>query len=233
MLVLSRKNHESVIVGGSAGFERMLKVTVLEIDSGKVKLGFEVDKEVPVHRWEVWERIQAGTPKPIRPEGRGPPGAEWNHHNPLLQGIGHSRPMELPNAALAVARKHGILVADDEPSIRGMLSVSLREQGFNVWLAADGQQALDLYERHSETIDVVLLDVRMPGRDGPRTLVALQEMNPEIRCCFMSGDLGSKAATVLQSLGAATVIRKPFHPGEVAQMLWELATRAERRPASV
>lgn len=62
MLVLTRKSQEAVIVGGSAGFERMLKVTVLAIDGGKVKLGFEVDAAVPVHRWEVWERIQAGDP---------------------------------------------------------------------------------------------------------------------------------------------------------------------------
>lgn len=60
MLVLTRKPKESVVVGGSEGFERVLKVTVLEIDCGKVRLGFEIDKEVPVHRWEVWERIQTG-----------------------------------------------------------------------------------------------------------------------------------------------------------------------------
>ena len=60
MLVLSRKTQESVVVGGSDGFERMLTVTVLEIAGGKVRLGFEVDKEVPVHRLEVWERIRAG-----------------------------------------------------------------------------------------------------------------------------------------------------------------------------
>jgi carbon storage regulator len=59
MLVLSRKIQESVVVGGSAGFERLLKVTVLEIVGGKVRLGFEVAKDVPVHRWEVWERIRA------------------------------------------------------------------------------------------------------------------------------------------------------------------------------
>ena len=60
MLVLSRKSQEAVVVGGSAGFERLLKVTVLEIGHGAVRLGFEVDKAVPVHRWEVWERIRSG-----------------------------------------------------------------------------------------------------------------------------------------------------------------------------
>jgi carbon storage regulator len=59
MLVLTRKSQQAVVVGGAAGFERLLKVTVLDIDGRNVKLGFEVDKEVPVHRWEVWERIQA------------------------------------------------------------------------------------------------------------------------------------------------------------------------------
>jgi carbon storage regulator len=62
MLVLSRKSLESVVVGGSAGFERLLKVTVLKIKSGKVRLGFEAAKDVPVHRWEVWHRIHAGNP---------------------------------------------------------------------------------------------------------------------------------------------------------------------------
>ena len=60
MLVLTRKCQESVVVGGSDRFDRMLKVTVLEISGGKVRLGFEADADVPVHRWEVWERIHAG-----------------------------------------------------------------------------------------------------------------------------------------------------------------------------
>jgi len=77
MLVLTRKNQESVVVGGAGGFERMLKVTVLDIDNGKVRLGFEVDKDIPVHRAEVWERIQAGETSnnamkrpAIRPDGQ-------------------------------------------------------------------------------------------------------------------------------------------------------------------
>jgi carbon storage regulator len=59
MLVLSRRSQESVIVGGSDGFERTLIVTVLEIKGGCVRLGFDADADVPVHRWEVWQRIRA------------------------------------------------------------------------------------------------------------------------------------------------------------------------------
>ena len=58
MLVLSRKRLESVVVGGVVGFERLLKVTVLEFKGDRVRLGFEVDSSVPVHRWEIWEKIR-------------------------------------------------------------------------------------------------------------------------------------------------------------------------------
>jgi carbon storage regulator CsrA len=60
MLVLSRRSLESVVVVGSGGFEPLLKVTVLQINGASVRLGFEADKQVPVHRWEVWERIRSG-----------------------------------------------------------------------------------------------------------------------------------------------------------------------------
>jgi carbon storage regulator len=60
MLVLSRKSRESVVVGGADGFHRLLKITVLDIHGTHVKLGFEVDPDVPVHRSEVWERVRAG-----------------------------------------------------------------------------------------------------------------------------------------------------------------------------
>jgi carbon storage regulator CsrA len=70
MLVLSRKHRESVVVGGTDGFHRLLKVTVLGIHGTNVKLGFEVDASVPVHRSEVWERINANDP---------PSGVERDH----------------------------------------------------------------------------------------------------------------------------------------------------------
>ena len=59
MLVLSRKDRESVVIGGADGFHRLLKVTVLGICGTSVKLGFEVDPDVPVHRSEVGEDVRS------------------------------------------------------------------------------------------------------------------------------------------------------------------------------
>lgn len=75
MLILSRKSQETVVVGGSANFEHILKVTVLEIKGGKVRLGFDVAADVPVHRLEVWERLRGCGPedkptsRPAAPSG--------------------------------------------------------------------------------------------------------------------------------------------------------------------
>jgi carbon storage regulator len=57
MLVLTRKIQETIVVGGTDGSECMARITVLGIDNGKVRLGFEAAANVSVHRLEVWERI--------------------------------------------------------------------------------------------------------------------------------------------------------------------------------
>jgi carbon storage regulator len=85
MLVLSRKHQEAVVVGGANGFERVLKVTVLEIRGRSVKLGFEADADIPVHRWEVWERLCTDG-RPVSPTGGpvagGGAGGPTGNHNP-------------------------------------------------------------------------------------------------------------------------------------------------------
>jgi CheY-like chemotaxis protein len=153
-----------------------------------------------------------------------------DRNNPRLAGTRqHSRAG--PPKNLLAPQQPGILAVDDKWCVRGLLDEGLRQQGFALWLAADGQEALDLYQQHARAIDVALLDVRMPDLDGPQTLAALREINPHVCCGFMSGDLGRYTERELYDLGAAAVIRKPFRLADVARVLGELAGRADRQPA--
>jgi carbon storage regulator CsrA len=68
MLVLSRKCREAVAVGGSVDLEPLFKVTVLEINGRSVRLGFEAEGNLLIHRWEVWERLHVVSP-PGGPKG--------------------------------------------------------------------------------------------------------------------------------------------------------------------
>jgi CheY-like chemotaxis protein len=119
----------------------------------------------------------------------------------------------------AFARNPGILVADDMASTLTLLKFELESRGFNVWLAVDGDDALDLYRRHRDEIDLVLLDVQMPGLDGPQTLEALQRLNPDVVGCFMSGNHGTYTEEDLRDRGAAWIFGTPFRPAEVADQL--------------
>src|SRR5262249_11442499 len=91
-----------------------------------------------------------------------------------------------------------------------------------VWLAANGHEAVEAYRRHGAAIDVVLLDVRMPGMDGPQTLQALRQLNPAVPCCFMSGQTGAYSEEDLPAAGATALVRKPFQLADVAQALHQL-----------
>ena len=60
MLVLTRKNRESVVIGRPEDLEIVLEITILEIEGGRVRLGFTADTKMPIHRREVWDRICNG-----------------------------------------------------------------------------------------------------------------------------------------------------------------------------
>ena len=64
MLVLTRKNRESVVIGRPENLEVVLEITILEIEGGRVRLGFEADTRMPIHRREVWDRICNGEASP-------------------------------------------------------------------------------------------------------------------------------------------------------------------------
>ena len=132
--------------------------------------------------------------------------------------------------SIAPTNRPGILVVDDEASVRNILQRGLQAFGFDVWPAANGREALNIYQHNQDLIAGALLDVRMPGLDGPQTLAALQAIAPAIRCCFMTGNSGEYDQADLLERGAFTVFSKPFHLTEVAEVLWRLVGKGVCAP---
>jgi DNA-binding response OmpR family regulator len=126
------------------------------------------------------------------------------------------------NTASKTERTRGVLVVDDANEIRDTLQAGLWHYGFNVWLAASGPEAVANYRINGDSVDMVLLDVRMPDWDGPRTLVALREVDARVRCCFMSGDTGEYSVPGLIRLGAHHVFTKPFYIRSVVDVMTAL-----------
>lgn len=129
------------------------------------------------------------------------------------------------------SREHGVLVVDDDESLREVLHVWLMHQGYGVWVAASGAEAIDLYKHNRDAISVVLMDVSMPIMDGPQTLAALREIDPQVCCCFMNGNRSGHAEGELLDRGAQAVVGKPFRLIDIGQPLWKLAAPIQRQTA--
>jgi serine/threonine-protein kinase RsbW len=137
--------------------------------------------------------------------------------------------------ALAAGRATGVLVVvDDEPAVRRLLELVLTWEGLAVWPAAGGRAAVEFYRLHGDRIGAVLLDVAMPGLDGPQTLAALRQINPQVRALFVSGGRGDYAPEALLAMGADAVLQKPFDLAEVCRAVGGvLARRQAERPGFV
>ena len=104
-----------------------------------------------------------------------------------------------------------ILLVDDDPDIRQLAALSLRRIGqFQVELAASGPEAIEMASR--DPPDLVLLDVSMPGMDGPATLEGLRRIPAisRVPVVFFTATSSDVEVARLCALGAVAVIPKPF-----------------------
>jgi DNA-binding response OmpR family regulator len=120
----------------------------------------------------------------------------------------------------------GVLVIDDDPLVLDLLSIALGDRGFRVWTAQGGRAGVEVFRSEHPHVAVVLLDVRMPGLDGPQTLAELRRIRPDVCCCFISGCTHPYTAEELLALGAAHLIRKPFAVEELLDVLVGAGRRA-------
>jgi len=112
-----------------------------------------------------------------------------------------------------------ILLVDDELIIRETASEMLRTIGYEVLLAEDGAEALEIYRREGHRIQLVILDVVMPSLNGPDTFFALRSMNPEIKVILSSGYGFDTGAKELVSQGLFGFIQKPFRRNELHKVI--------------
>lgn len=125
-------------------------------------------------------------------------------------------PVALPEAFGTGLR---VLLADDEPALAGAVADTLRDAGFDVTIAADGEEALA--RARAQTFDAVICDLRMPRVDGPTFYRTIAEISPPQarRVIFVTGDVtGTEAARFLDESGCRW-LAKPFRLGELLRVV--------------
>jgi two-component system, cell cycle sensor histidine kinase and response regulator CckA len=128
--------------------------------------------------------------------------------------------------------KETILVVDDEEMVRLVIRAVLSYRGYTVVEVADGQAALRQLAERPGRIDLVLLDLNMPGMNGWELLRRLREADPAIPVIVLSGESPDEFAGRIIKAGAASVLQKPFDNLELLrQVRWTVdASRNADKP---
>ena len=119
-----------------------------------------------------------------------------------------------------------VLVVEDEPALRRLMSMLLEDEGFAVRSAANGIEALA--RLNEKRADLILVDLMMPGMDGRAFLVEAQAAGHAIPAIVVSAS--PEAVTVVAELGCAGLVSKPYEFNQLVKEMWRVLQRV---PAAV
>ena len=117
------------------------------------------------------------------------------------------------------AKKGVILLVDDEETILEVCTKMLQRLGYHVLEAIDGQRAIDIFEKEKDAIDLVLLDMRMPGMNGATVYDRLIGMQPDVKVILFSGFFENKNIRKILENENVDLIQKPVRLKQMSQKL--------------
>jgi DNA-binding NtrC family response regulator len=103
-----------------------------------------------------------------------------------------------------------ILIVDDEANLRSTLTLILQRAGYTVRAAANGQEGLRCL--HDEKIDLLFLDLKMPGKDGMEILPDIRLLHPELPVLVLTANASLDVAVEAMRIGAYGYLLKPVEP---------------------
>jgi CheY-like chemotaxis protein len=115
-----------------------------------------------------------------------------------------------------------ILIVEDEQLMLRLVEKVLLQHGYQVLVASDGAEAIEVYRRHKLEIDVVLLDVGLPKLTGWDALLKMKEENPDVRVVIATGFLEPKMKTEMFRVTVKHFLDKPYMLDEVVETLQSL-----------
>ncbi len=112
-----------------------------------------------------------------------------------------------------------VLVADDEVIVRSVVVRALEESGFAVLTAGDGREALQRFRQHLDEIDVVILDLTMPGLSGEQVIREIRELRAEVPVILSSGYAEEDAVRRVAGVELVGFMQKPYRPAALVEKL--------------
>ena len=125
----------------------------------------------------------------------------------------------------------GLLIVDSDPQVRGALSREMETKGWIVWPASDGAAAVELFHQYRDRIDVALVDLQLPGLQGGRLLAELEQLDPALIRCAMSGGVNGYSASAFRRMSGTPLFTKPLDAQAISLTLHEMVAGSQLTPA--
>lgn len=120
-----------------------------------------------------------------------------------------------------VAGKGGVLLVDDEEILRDVGRELLEDLGYTVYLAENGERALEVFAAHRSEISLAMLDMNMPKMGGKEAFLRLRDQAPELKVLFCSGFSREGTGDEMVGMGASGFIQKPYNRSELSRAVAE------------
>ena len=127
---------------------------------------------------------------------------------------------------MSADEKKTILVVDDEPEIRKLVSAMVRQFGYNVLTADSGEHALTLYRNHKAPIELLITDVIAPGMSGPMLADELIKLQPTLKVLYISGYDDTHVVQKYVVERGHVLLPKPFTVEELRARMQEILAPA-------
>ncbi len=137
-------------------------------------------------------------------------GTTFEIYLPIFDGVGEDRNIEETIQTYPTKGHETILLVDDEPSLLETGESLLSFLGYNVLTASSGEEALEIVKKEGKEIDIVVMDLMMPGIGGLKALKGMRELFPELKAIIASGLMDAASSREIIKSGAAGFIKKPY-----------------------
>jgi PAS domain S-box-containing protein len=156
-------------------------------------------------------------------------GARFDIYLPLQQGSAIQESSKVVRKSI-LRGTETLLVAEDENEVRELFGAFLEELGYKVFLASDGEEALETFSAHHQAIDLVILDVLLPKLSGPKVYDQMRSLRPNLPCLFFTGYSEEIVRRHFDQNSEIQVLRKPITFEELGRKVREVLDQTNRPP---
>lgn len=152
-------------------------------------------------------------------------GTKFSLYIPILSGIVSKIKIEGIAFKKDILKNKSVLIVDDETMIRELVRGALADTGAKIFEAINGDEALKIFKKYRDKIDVVILDMIMPGIKGDEVLKELRAMRKDVKIIIASGFMSEEQREKLREHTIEVFLDKPFKDEDISRILVEVLSK--------